>query len=168
MKKRAEIFPTVFISLVLFGSGCGGAHRDAATEPPSMASETPSALPIPPGPTHSVTEITRSPKALIGKTVTVVADVDEVYGPRAFELEEDAPQDRGVDNDLLALIPKVGDFPSVDDQWKDGKARVTGVVYRMAPKDIEREIGWVLPSSLESKFKGKPVLIARSVERLTQ
>ena len=36
----------------------------------------------------------------------------------------------------------------------------------MVPKDVEREIGWELPRSLETKFKGKPVLIARSVERL--
>jgi hypothetical protein len=36
----------------------------------------------------------------------------------------------------------------------------------MTPKDIEREIGWALPSDLESGFRGRPVLIVRSVERL--
>ena len=36
------------------------------------------------GATHRVAEITTAPNTFIGKTVTVVAEVDEVYGPRAF------------------------------------------------------------------------------------
>jgi hypothetical protein len=45
---------------------------------------------------------------------------------------------------------------------------VTGVVLRMEPEDVEREIGWVLPSRLKSGFNGRPVLIVRSVERLAE
>jgi len=180
MKKRAAIFSTAFITLVLLGSGCDNAERDNAaergmtaspTDAPMMASET---SPTPPptgatgttGATHTVADITRAPNAMINKTVTVVADVDEVYGPRAFKLDEDSSPARDVDRSLLALIPKVGSFPNIDDQWKNNKARVTGVIHLMAPKNVEREIGWELPRSLEAKFKGKPVLIARSVERL--
>ncbi|MGH9936060.1 MAG: hypothetical protein ACREAM_07430 [Blastocatellia bacterium] len=176
MKKRTAIFSTAFIALVLFGFGCGGADHEDATEREIAGSPTAtptttltsSASPGAAGATHGVADIVRAPNAMIGKTVTIVADVDEVYGPRAFKFEEDASLAGDSDYDLLTLIPKVGSFPSVDDQWKDGKARVTGVVQRMAPKDIERELGWVLPSRLEAKFKGKPVLIARSVERLNR
>ena len=179
MKKRATIFSTAFIAVVLFGSGCDSAERDNATErgmtaspsgSPMTASET-SSTPPPAGATgatHTVADITRAPKAMIGRTVTVVADVDEVYGSRAFKLDEDSPLAGGADRSVLALIPKVGSFPNIDDQWKNNKARVTGVIHRMAPKNVEREIGWELPPNLEAKFKGKPVLIARSVERLSR
>jgi len=179
MKKRAAIFSTAFIALVLLGSGCDNAARDNAAERgmtaspagapmPSETSPTPAPLPGATGATHTVADITRAPNAMINKTVTVIADVDEVYGPRAFKLDEDSLLAGGVDRSLLALIPKVGSFPNIDDQWKNNKARVTGVVHRMAPKNVEREIGWELPPNLEAKFKGKPVLIARSVERLSR
>jgi len=186
MKRHLAIFSTALIALVLFGSGCDTAERGAAPEsavtaPPTVTpmappetSPTPAVSPTAPawlayGATHRVADITGAPNAMIGKTVTVVADIDEVYGSRAFKLDGqdgDSSPARGVDKDLLTLIPKVGSFPNIDDQWKNGKARVTGVVQRMAPKNVEREIGWELSSRLETKFKGRPVLIARAVERL--
>jgi hypothetical protein len=189
MKKRTAIFSMAFIALVLFGSGCDTAERDTAKEPamtvsptvtpmipPETSPSTSPATPAPPAPpawladgaTHSVAGITSAPKALIGKTVTVVAEVEEVYDSRAFELDGGASLTGGVNEDLLALIPKVGGFPIIDEQWKNSRARVTGVLHWMAPKSVEREIGWELPRSLETKFKGRPALIARSVERLTR
>jgi hypothetical protein len=191
MKKRTAIFSMAFIALVLFGSGCDTAERDTAKEPAMTASPTvtpmitpemspsPATSPAPPAPpappawladgaTHSVAGITSAPKALIGKTVTVVAEVEEVYDSRAFELDGGASLTGGVNQDLLALIPKVGGFPIIDEQWKNSRARVTGVLHWMAPKSVEREIGWELPRSLETKFKGRPALIARSVERLAR
>jgi len=183
MKKRTAIFLMAFIAPVLFGSGCETSEHDAATEPSMTASPTvtpmitPEASPSPAtspgvpswladGATHSVAGITGAPKALIGKTVTVVAEVDEVYNSRAFKLDGGPSLTGGVKQDLLTLVPKVGDFPIIDEQWKNSRARVTGVVLWMEPKNVEREIGWELPRSLEAKFKGKPALIARSVERL--
>jgi hypothetical protein len=185
MKNHSTIFSAAFIILVLFCSGCGHAERDGVAEPTSEAPPSPSApAPASPGPsasaapewlsagaTNSVRDITGAPNAFLGKTVTVVAKVDEVYGPRAFTLDgddEDSSGAKGDGKDLLTLIPKVGGFPDIDAQWEDGKARVTGVVLRMTPKDIEREIGWVVPTELESKFRGRPVLIVRSVERLAK
>jgi hypothetical protein len=201
MNKRPAIFAAAFVVLVLFGSACGSRERDEMAEPsptvaPAMtppstslpAAPAPSASPVPEwlaaGATNRVEEITGAPKAFLGKTVTVVAKVDNIYNPRAFTLngeDEAAPAAKAASprrarskrthhpkagKDLLTLVPKVGGFPSVDAQWKDSKARVTGVVLRMAPEAVEREIGWVLPRTLESRFKGRPVLIVRSVERL--
>jgi hypothetical protein len=120
------------------------------------------------GATHRVAEITGNPNAMIGKTVTVVANIDEVYGPRAFKLDGDSPLAGGVDNDLLVLSPKVSDLAQIDDQWMNNKVRVTGVAQRMDVKNVERELGWDLQSNLETEFKDKPVLIARSVERLNR
>src|SRR5262245_53248266 len=173
MKKRTAIFFTAFIALALFGSSCDTSEHDGATErgmtaTPVVNSETypPSAAAT--GATHSVADITGAPNSTVGKAVTVVATIDEVYSPRAFKLIEDPSLTGDANRGLLALIPKVGSFPNIDDQWKNNKARVTGVVQRMTPKDVEREIGWELQPNFESKFKGKPVLIVRSVERLNK
>lgn len=191
MKRRAVIFSLAFIAPVLFGSGCDNADRETGTEPtmtpapkvtPVITPERDSSPATSPGgsvspspghpawladgATHSVAGVTGAPKALIGKTVTVVSEVEEVYNPRAFELDGGPSLTGGVKADLLTLIPKVGGFPIIDEQWKGSRARVTGVVQWMSPAYVEREIGWELPRSLETKFKGRPVLIARSVERL--
>jgi hypothetical protein len=169
MRKRTPIFFMALIVLVSFGAGCGATDRESTVEPsptmtPLITHPSPSA---PEWLTNRVADITVAPNAFIGKTVTVVAQVDDVYDPRAFILAaEGPPPTKGALKGLLTLVPKVGGFPAVDAQWKDGKARVTGVVQRMVVKDVEREIGWELPANLKSGFMGKPVLIARSVERV--
>src|SRR5262245_41386420 len=173
MRKRAAIFFIAGAILVLFGAGCGATEREAVAPSPSPTMTPPKTHPSPSvpewlaaGATNRVADITGSPNAFIGKTVTVVAEVDEVYGPRSFTLDgEGAAPAKGARKGLLTLVPKVGGFPGVDAQWKDDKARVTGVVHRMVVKDVEREIGWELPANLKSGFAGGPVLIARSIER---
>jgi hypothetical protein len=175
MRKRAAIFFMAFTVLILFGAGCGATEREAvATPTPTMTPPKTHPSPSAPewmaaGATNMVADITGAPNAFIGKTVTVVAEVDDVYGPRAFTLDGEGPAPaQGARKGLLTLVPKVGGFPDVDAQWKNDKARVTGVVQLMVVKDVEREIGWELPSELEAKFIGKPVLIARSFERLNR
>jgi hypothetical protein len=177
MRKRAAIFFMAGAILILFGASCGATEREAVTPPsPSPSAPPPKAYPSPSAPewlaagaTNRVADITGAPNAFIGKTVTVVAEIDDVYGPRAFTLDGEGPAPaKGARKGLLTLVPKVGGFPGVDAQWKDDKARVTGVVHRMVVKDVEREIGWELPANLKSKFAGGPVLIARSIERLVK
>src|SRR5262245_33831374 len=101
MNKRPVIFAAAFVVLVLFVSACGSRERDEMAEPsptvaPAMtppstsipAAPAPSASPVPEwlaaGATNRVEEITGAPKAFLGKTVTVVAKVDNIYNPRAF------------------------------------------------------------------------------------
>jgi hypothetical protein len=183
MKKGTAIFSMTFIGLVLSVNGCDHAEHETAPEPartpspmvtPTITPEiSPTSAPSPgdsawlaDGATHSVAGITSAPKNVIGKTVTVVAKVENVFDSRAFELDGGLTSSGSEIKDLLVLVPKVGAFENIDEQWKNGRARVTGVIHLMAPNNVEREIGWELPRSLENKFKGAPVLIARSVERL--
>ncbi len=180
MKNCGVFFASSFIILVSFCSGCETAEREIvtgpshpATSPEPHSSPTAPTPPIPEwmaaGATYRVADIISAPNAFFGKAVTVVGEVEEVFGPRAFALGgEDSSGDKGHVKTLLILVPKVGDFPNVDARWKSGEARIIGVVQRMAPKDVEREIGWITPLSLESRFRGKPVLIARWVERLVE
>lgn len=74
----------------------------------------------------------RGPNEYVGRSVTVEADVEEVFGPRAFALDEDAPFAGGIDNDLLVLTKAAGSLADIDDQWMNNKVRVTGTVGRMS------------------------------------
>jgi len=103
----------------------------------------------------------------LGKTVTVVADVQEVLGPRAFTLDEDDVLAGGIDNDMLVLSPQAGNLTPIENSWMKNKVRVTGTVRALAVAEIEREVGWDLDRKIEAEFKKvKAVLVASSVERL--
>src|SRR5262249_28653568 len=99
MKKRPVFFAAALIVLAVFGSDCSPTERSNVAEqsptvtPAMTPSETqpspsPSAAPewLAAGATNRVEDITGAPNAFIGKTVTVVAKVADIYGPRAFTL----------------------------------------------------------------------------------
>jgi hypothetical protein len=122
-----------------------------------------------PGAALKVADVTGNVDNYVGKTVTVSSEIDQVYGPRAFKLDDDSPLAGGIDNDLLVLVPKNVNIGNIDDQWKNNKVRASGVVRKMVVRDIEREIGWDLDTRIESEFKeNRAVLIANSVERVQQ
>jgi hypothetical protein len=114
-----------------------------------------------------VADIVAAPDEYFGRTVTVTADVEEVFGPMAFALDEDAPFTGGIDNDLLVLSRQAGDLEAIDDQWLNNKVRVTGTVGRMTVTEVERELGWDLDPELEIELeRAGAVLIASSVNRV--
>lgn len=116
-----------------------------------------------------VADIVAAPDDYFGRTVTVTADVEEVLGPMAFTLDEDAPFAGGVDNDLLVLSREAGNLERIDDQWLNNKVRVTGTVGRRSIIEIERELGWDLDPELEIELeRADAVLLASSVDRVDQ
>jgi hypothetical protein len=109
-----------------------------------------------------VADLVGDPQRYVGQTVTVEADVEEVWTPYAFSLDEDAP----LDQDLLVFSPKATHLAAIDDQWIDNRARVTGTVRIMSVAELEREIGWDLDPELEAELEDvRPVLIASTVVR---
>lgn len=135
--------------------------------PMANASPMANANALPPGATTTVAAIQDNTDAWVGKTVTVVADVEEVWGPRAFTLDEDAPAAGGIDNDIAVISPKAGSLANIDDQWRNNKVKVSGVVHRFVVAEIEREIGWDLDPQIETEIEARrPVIIAKSVERV--
>lgn len=134
------------------------ADRTSSSAPASPATAADGTVPL--------ASITGNPNQYFGQTVTVVADVEEVHGPLAFSLDEDAPLAGGIDNDLLVLSPKAGSLGDIDDQWLNNKVRVTGKVGKLTVIDAERELGWDLTPELEIEVeRARAVLIATSVER---
>ena len=115
----------------------------------------------------TVGTITGNLNNYLGKTVTVVADVQKVLSPRAFTLDEDDVLAGGIDNDMLVLSPQSGNLTSIENNWTKNKVRVTGTVRGLGIVEIEREVGWDLNRKIEAEFKDvKAVLVASSVERL--
>lgn len=119
------------------------------------------------GATVRVADIVADPTRYAGQTVTVVADVEEVLTPYAFQLDEDSPTAGGIDNDLTVFSPKSAQLADIDDQWLNNKVRVTGTVRAYSVVDIERDIGWDLDPQVEAELEGvKAALVASSVERV--
>jgi hypothetical protein len=115
----------------------------------------------------SVGDIMADPASFAGRTVTVIADVEEVFGPNAFALDEDDLVEGGIDNDLMVVSRQAGNLESIDDQWLNNKVRVTGTVGTWTLVELEREVGWDLEPELESEVEERgAVLIATSVERV--
>lgn len=120
-----------------------------------------------PGAAVSLGTITGNLNNYLGKTVTVEADVQEVFGPRAFTLDEDDAFAGGIDNDVLVLGAQTGNLERIEDNWLRNKVRVTGTVRAVALVDIEREVGWDLDRQIEAELEDvKAVIVASSLQRL--
>lgn len=164
---RHRIATVGFAVVSAYGCDNSGANMDANRAEPTS---TPPAATAPGADgTIPLAAITGDPNKYFGQTVTVVADVEEVHGPLAFSLDEDAPLAGGVDNDLLVLSPKAGSLSDIDDQWLNNKVRVTGRVGKLTVIEAERELGWDLNPELEVEVeRGRAVLIATSVQRVNR
>lgn len=107
-------------------------------------------------------EITKNPNKYYGKTIAVPAEVEEIYSPNAFTLDED---ELIGGSDLLVLVTnsKQKQVPVQDDQ----KVVATGVLRPFVVADIEREydLTWDLnlQRKLEAEYSKKPVLVVESV-----
>lgn len=104
-------------------------------------------------------QLVENPNAYVGKTITVSGEVEEILDPRAFTMDAGA-------NDLLIVGRQP--YPQVSEAGNraylvSDVATVTGVFQLMNTADVEREIGWDIAPELESRFAGKPVIVAQQV-----
>lgn len=91
---------------------------------------------------------------LIGKTVTVSGEVEEVISPQAFIIEGD----RFFNNPEL-LVLNLNDSPLVN----DSNIQVTGTVRQFLKSEIDREFSVNLAQELAAKFTHKPVFVATAI-----
>lgn len=107
-------------------------------------------------------EITTNPNRYYGKTIAVPAEVEEIYSPNVFTLDEDKLIGG---SDLLVLVSnsKQKQAPIKEDQ----KVVATGVLRPFVVADIERDydLTWDLnlQRKLEAEYNKKPVLVVKSV-----
>jgi hypothetical protein len=166
MNSATYTLASLMLAAAVASYGCGRDEPERADAPAAEAPATRDAAPAS-NAEMSVADIVGSPDRFFGQTVTVVADVEEVHTPMSFTLDEDAPLQGGVDNDLLVFSPKAANLASIDDQWMNNKVRVTGKVGKMSVVEIEREIGWDLNPEIEAEVeRARAVLIATSIQRV--
>jgi hypothetical protein len=136
---------TLAISSVLFLTSCADSASDRAEKTGGITAR----------------QVIENPSAYVGKTVTVSGDVEEIWGPRAFNM------DSGISLGELLVVGREP-FPQVGEAGNrayvvSDVATVTGVVRMLVAADVEREIGWDLDPRIEAEFNAKPVLIAQSI-----
>jgi hypothetical protein len=112
----------------------------------------------------TVSEILANPAAYFGQTVTVVGDVDDVLGPRAFTIDDD---------DLLSddELPVVSARPMQDrlggpfDPTPLGGRAVwiRGTVHQFNLGAFEDRLGLDLDDDRFAEFAGQPAIIADSI-----
>ncbi len=88
--------------------------------------------------------------------------VEEVIGPNAFTLDEDAPLAGGIDNDLL-VVSAQENLPFINDELGDQEVRVRGTVRAFDLAAFEEEVGFDLDDNLFADWAGRPAIVARAI-----
>jgi len=107
----------------------------------------------------SLEEVSEQTRQLIGQTVTVTGEVEEIVGPGTYQLEEQG-EIFGEDS-VLVLMANEPPQPIAEDQIVE----VTGEVRQFILADIEQdyELTWDLDMQrqLEAEYEGQPVVISQ-------
>ena len=93
-----------------------------------------------------------------GQTVSVDAEVDDVFGPRLFTIG--APRWSFLSGEILVLMPT----PLAALVSEDDRVTITGTVKPFGRTEVERSRGWLrLDSDDETEFAARPVLVASRI-----
>lgn len=91
----------------------------------------------------------------VGKTVSVDGEVEEVFGPRLFTIDE--PNWGDLDGEILVFMPTALAALVAEDD----KVTISGTMRPFVKTEIEREWGWLDPRpEIEAEFSIRPVLVA--------
>jgi hypothetical protein len=113
-----------------------------------------------------VSDVTAEPEQHMTGTVTVVGEVKDMLGSRAFKLSDEAPSMPGQDNDIVVLGKENAAW-TMDETKGDARLRVKGRLERIPNARLTKELGWEPGDKVQDEMKGeKVVLIAESVERM--
>jgi hypothetical protein len=103
-------------------------------------------------------ELSEHPDRYYGKTVSMIGDVDDAYGTRAFTLNEELPWTNA--GDILVLAPELKkEFTQV------AYVRVRGLVVRAGSPEVEKYLAEVpaMAARIRDDFKNRPIVLAESV-----
>jgi hypothetical protein len=100
-------------------------------------------------------ELEENPSKYIGQAISVDGEVEEIYGPRLFTIDE--PHWGDLDGEVLVLLPT----PLAALVKDDDRVTISGTMKPFVRAEIEREWGWLgLDPSLDIEVTSKPVLVA--------
>lgn len=113
----------------------------------------------------TVSEIVSNPELYFGQNVLVQGDVNSIFSPTIFTLDEEALLAAGIDNDLLVIAEDANAY-ALDDGWLDDSVQVQGIVRQLVTADIERDLNIDLTTEIEAEYESRPVIIAASTTRV--
>ncbi|MGH9321387.1 MAG: hypothetical protein ACRD3V_16065, partial [Vicinamibacteria bacterium] len=103
-------------------------------------------------------ELEENKQKYMGKTVSVDAEIEEVFGPRIFTIDE--PNWGDLDGEILVYLPST----LAATVREDDRVTITGTVEPFVRAEVEREWGWLgLDPEVEIELSGKPVLVATRI-----
>ncbi len=110
----------------------------------------------------TVAEIASNPTQFVGQTAAVSGEVEEVIGPTAFKIDEDAVFAGGIDNDLL-VVAAGQNIPFINEELGDRTVLAVGPVREFNLAAVEQEIGYDLDDNLFNDWAGRPVIVAKAI-----
>jgi hypothetical protein len=103
-------------------------------------------------------EIEDHPQKFVGKTVSVDAEVEDVYGPRLFTIDE--PNWADLQGEILVHMQS----PLAAMVRENDRVTITGTLKPFVRTEVERDWGWLdLDADTEVTFRAKPVLVASRI-----
>lgn len=106
----------------------------------------------------TVDQIEDDATRFIGRAVSVDAEIEEVYGPRLFTIDE--PTWGDLEGEIFVYMP-TAHAVSVD---TNDRVTVSGTVRQFALADVDREWGWVdLDPDVQVRLEQRPILIATRI-----
>lgn len=108
--------------------------------------------------------INEDPKPFLGRRVQVEGEVERIYGPRAFALEQDTASGGA----LLVVGKKPWTMlqrnPQANELLRNDRVQVTGRVRKFRLREFRKESGGHPSDSLLARWEGRPALVAMDIE----
>jgi hypothetical protein len=160
--KDVKILTLLVAVAMLFAFACAPAEEETYTAETELAEDFDTETTTPTdGDVVTVAQIMENPTAYENREVTVVGEVEEVYGDRAFKIDEEGLFTGGIDNDLLVIAgPGV---TWIEDQIHEETVRTTGTVRMFSAASFGQEFDYDFTADTFRDYEGRPVLVARSV-----
>lgn len=109
-------------------------------------------------------EITEDPKEYYGRTLAATGEIDTVYSPNAFTLND---EDFFSGEDLLVIVANPKNAETAAEINEGETVAVTGELQPFVVADLERDydLTWDLETqrTLEAEYKTKPILVVDNV-----
>lgn len=139
-----------------------GLRARATTAAPGTADTREATAPAvsadPKGTTVPLGDLEENATKYAGKTINVTAEVEEVFGPRLFKIDE--PHWGDLDGEVLVYLPS--NLAAL--VREDDTVTVTGTMKKLAGAEIERELDWLEGDvDLDVDFVERPVLVASRI-----
>ena len=130
----------------------------AANTEPKQKSTAPAYRTEPRGKAVPLSDLEEHADRYLGTTVEVTAEVEDVFGPRLFKIDE--PNWADLDGEILVYLPS--DLAAL--VRRDDMVTVTGTVKRFAKAELETDLGWVRSQpDLGEAFTRRPILVANRI-----